>query len=129
MAATRENVLAAISQYVLDNNRRAPASAIADIVSDNTVNVQNIIKTLVAEGSINSSRGRNGGSLPDGHTLAKKPKAAKAKVATESAESDKVEESSNEDTASQFAALLAKLDAEEASTAVKQDSSEDQLSL
>lgn len=113
MAATRENVLAAIVEYVETNKRRAPAKDIAVTVSDTLPNVQAIIKTLVTEGSINSSRGRNGGALPDGVTLDKK--AAKSKVeavpAADVAEASTVAE---DDTADQFAALLAKLDADAA---------------
>ena len=114
MGATRENVLAAIVSYVHENQRRAPAKDIAVTVNDTLPNVQAIIKTLVVEGSINSSRGRNGGALPDGVALEKKVKAAKAKanvseapLATDNAPVD--------DTAEQFAALMAQLEQDEAS--------------
>lgn len=109
MAATRENVLAAIVEYVEKNKRRAPAKDIAEVVSDTLPNVQAIIKTLVTEGSINSSRGRNGGALPDGVTLDKKAKAAKAKVEAASAEP-----TVDDTVANDFAALLAKLESESA---------------
>lgn len=108
MAATRENVLAAIVEYVETHKRRAPAKDIAAVVNDNLPNVQAIIKTLVTEGSINSSRGRNGGALPDGVTLEKKAKVAKAKV--EATPAVEVASPQEDDTADQFAALLAKLE-------------------
>lgn len=108
MAATRENVLAAIVEYVESNKRRAPAKDIAAKVSDTIPNVQAIIKTLVTEGAINSSRGRNGGALPDGVTLEKKPKAAKPKVEVAGATP---EPAGDDDTASEFAALLAQMEA------------------
>ena len=115
MAATRENVLAAIVQFVENNKRRAPASEIALAVADTLPNVQAIIKTLVSEGSITSSRGRNGGALPDGVTLEKKVKIAKGKIEATPA-ADAAAESSDDDTADQFAALMAKLDAESAAS-------------
>lgn len=107
MAATRENVLAAISQYVQDNKRRAPAKEIAVIVGDNVANVQSIIKGLVSEGVINSSRGRNGGALPDGVTLDKPAKAPR--IAKAVAEADP-QPAIDSNTADQFAALMAQLD-------------------
>jgi predicted transcriptional regulator len=103
MAATRENVLAAIVQFVESNKRRAPAKEIASIVSDTVPNVQGIIKALVSEGAITSSRGRNGGALPDGVVLEKKVKQPEKQAAA-----------SEDDTSSKFAALLAQLDATEA---------------
>lgn len=115
MAASRENVLAAIVEFVENNKRRAPAAAIAVTVGDTVPNVQAIIKELIAAGSINSSRGRNGGALPDGVILEKKPKAAKPKVEAASSEP------AGEDTASQFAALLAKMEAEEAASTVAEE--------
>ena len=115
MAATRENVLAAIVQYVENNKRRAPAKDIADAVSDTLPNVQAIIKTLVTEGAINSSRGRNGGALPDGITLEKKGKVAKVKadiaeapIATDNEVTG--ESSPSDDTAEQFALLMAQIE-------------------
>lgn len=111
MAATRENVLAAIAQYVETNKRRAPAYMIASMVSDTVPNVQAIIKTLVTEGSINSSRGRNGGALPDGVTLERAAKVAKAIV--ESAPQPATEAVS-EDVTDQFAALMQQLESDEA---------------
>lgn len=107
MAATRENVLAAIVEYVENNKRRAPAKDIAAKVSDTIPNVQAIIKTLVTEGAINSSRGRNGGALPDGVTLEKKPKAAKPKVEVAGA----TPEPAGDDITDEFAALLAQMEA------------------
>jgi hypothetical protein len=104
MAATRENVLAAISKFVEENKRRAPATHVALEVQDTLPNVQAIIKELVTEGAITSSRGRNGGALPDGVVLEKKAKAAKPKA-------EKVE-AVDDDTADQFAALMAKLEAD-----------------
>ena len=111
MAATRENVLAAIVSYVENNKRRAPAKEIAVVVGDTLPNVQAIIKTLVTEGAINSSRGRNGGALPDGVTLQKADKPAK--VAAAIVEADP-QPAVSEDTAEQFAALMAQLQADEA---------------
>lgn len=113
MAATRENVLAAISQYVETNKRRAPASAIAVEVQDTVPNVQAMIKVLVGEGAINSSRGRNGGALPDGVLLEKKAPTKKVKATVEAtpAVEDAAPEPSDE-TAAQFAALLEQLDRE-----------------
>ena len=64
MAATRENVLAAINEYFTNNKRRAPAKAIADMVGDNLINTKAVIKALVDDGTVNSSRGRNGGAKP-----------------------------------------------------------------
>lgn len=118
MSATRENVLAAIVQYVDSNKRRAPAHEIAMIVNDSTPNVQAIIKTLVIEGVINASRGRNGGALPDGVTLEKKVAPKKAKVAkvetapTETADAPSEPADSTDETAVQFAALMEQLDRE-----------------
>ena len=96
MAATRENVLAAIVSYVEDNKRRAPAKAIADMVGDKLPVVQGIIKELVTSGSIESSRGRNGGAKPAGGTIEKA--ADEAPV--------------NEDVAAQFAALVEQMESE-----------------
>lgn len=111
MSATRENVLATIVQYVEDNKRRAPAKEIATIVGDTVQNVQAVIKSLVGEGAINSSRGRNGGALPDGVTLPKKDKPAKQAVeATPAVDAAADAATGEDDTADQFAALLAKLD-------------------
>lgn len=115
MAATRENVLAAIVEYVENNKRRAPAKDIASVVNDTLPNVQAIIKTLVTEGAINSCRGRNGGALPDGVTLEKKAKAKVAATPKQDVPADTASESADpvepaeDDTASQFAALLEKL--------------------
>lgn len=95
MAATRENVLAAIVKYVEDHGRRAPAKAIAEAVGDKLPVVQGIIKELVAAGSIESSRGRNGGAKPSGQNI--------DKVEVEAAASD-------EDMAAQFAALVSQLE-------------------
>lgn len=103
MAATRENVLSAIVEYVETHKRRAPAKAIAEIVGDTLPNVQGIIKALVADGSINSSRGRNGGALPPGVTLDKPAKVAKALT-----EADP-QPVSDEAVADQFAALMEQL--------------------
>lgn len=113
MAATRENVLAAIAQYVETNKRRAPSHEIALAVHDTVPNVQAIIKTLVIEGSINASRGRNGGALPDGVVLEKKSPAKKA-AKVEATPAEEVAESvqPDDDTAEQFAALMAQLDRE-----------------
>lgn len=97
MAATRENVLAAIVKYVEDHGRRAPAKAIADIVGDKLPVVQGIIKDLVSAGSIESSRGRNGGAKPSGQNI------DKVEAAAETAASD-------EDMAAQFAALVSQLE-------------------
>lgn len=102
MAATRENVLAAISQYVETHKRRAPSAEVAVIVGDTLPNVKLIIQQLVEAGSITSSRGRNGGALPDGMSLDKKAKPAKAK-SEETA-------SSESDLANQFAQLIEKLE-------------------
>lgn len=114
MAATRENVLAAIVKYVEDNKRKAPAPAIALEVGDTLPNVQAIIKTLVTEGVLTSSRGRNGGALPDGVVLEKKAKASKPKaVKVEGATEAPAD---NSEVADQFAALMAKLEADEAVT-------------
>jgi len=111
MAATRENVLAAIAQYVQENKRRAPAKDIALMVNDKLPVVQGLIKALVEEGSINSSRGRNGGALPDGVTLERAAKVAKAIV--ESAPQPATEAVS-EDVTDQFAALMQQLESDEA---------------
>lgn len=105
MAATRENVLAAIAQYVQENNRRAPAKDIALMVGDKLPNVQAIMKVLVADGAISSSRGRNGGALPPNITLNKPVKAAKSADAPSTAETVQ----SDEDVADQFAALMDQL--------------------
>jgi len=121
MAATRENVLVAIVEYVETNKRRAPAKDIAAAVGDTVPNVQTIVKMLVIEGSINASRGRNGGALPDGVTLEKKAKAKKVSAPAEQAE-DAAPTEQSDDTAAQFAALLAGLEAQEASSAVESDS-------
>lgn len=113
MAATRETVLAAIVEYVENNKRRAPAADIAVAVGDTLPNVQGIIKSLVTEGTINSSRGRNGGVLPDGVVLEKKVKPAKAKPASDTTEeSSEASTPEEDDTSAQFAALLEKLEAE-----------------
>lgn len=120
MAATRENVLAAIVEYVENNKRRAPAKDIASVVGDTLPNVQAIIKTLVTEGAINSCRGRNGGALPDGVTLEKKQKAKVAAAPKQETPTDTVNESeepADDDTASQFAALLEKMNEECGDTA------------
>ena len=103
MAATRENVLAAIVQYVEDNKRRAPAKAIADIVGDTIPNVKAIVKALVEEGSIESSRGRNGGAKPV--------------VNTGEAAAEVAEASPSDDVAAQFAALVAQLEQSDESQA------------
>lgn len=122
MAATRENVLAAISEFVQNNKRRAPAAAIMEIVDDTLPNVQAIIKTLATEGVITSSRGRNGGALPDGVTLDKKAKAA-AKPKVEATPAAEIAESTpDDDTVDQFAALMAKLDAESEAAAIEEAS-------
>lgn len=114
MAATRENVLAAIAQYVETNKRRAPSHEIAMAVHDTVPNVQAVIKTLVIEGAINASRGRNGGALPDGVVLEKKVLAKKVKAPVEAEPAADVAEPTqpDDDTAEQFAALMAQLDRE-----------------
>lgn len=119
MSATRENVLAAIVEYVETNKRRAPAKDIAVTVGDTLPNVQAIVKSLVIEGVINASRGRNGGALPDGVVLEKKAKPAKAAPAVEAApvadgEVPAGEDGLSDETVAQFAALMANLEAEEA---------------
>jgi DNA-binding IscR family transcriptional regulator len=96
MAATRENVLAAIVEYVEKNGRRAPAKAIASMVEDKLPVVQGIMKALVTDGSIESSRGRNGGAKPVAATAA-------AEVASDE----------QSDIAAQFAALVQQLDADD----------------
>lgn len=111
MAATRENVLAAIVEYVENNKRRAPALAISQMVSDNIVNVKAIVKSLVEDGTIESSRGRNGGALPSGVTLEKAAKPAKAATAGD-VEAPAADEDT--DVAAQFAALISKIEADEA---------------
>lgn len=123
MAATRENVLAAIVEYVEENKRRAPASAIALKVADTVPNVQAIVKTLVTEGAINSSRGRNGGALPDGVVLEKKAKASKPKVEVAGATPEPAQDNtpSDEADASELAALLATLEAAPADEAPAPD--------
>lgn len=112
MAATRENVLAAIVEYVEAHKRRAPAKDLAVAVNDTVPNVQAIIKALVAEGAINSSRGRNGGALPDGVVLEKKAKAATVKEVVE-AVSQSTE--ADDDMKAQFAALVQQLEAQDQS--------------
>lgn len=111
MAATRENVLAAIVQYVEDHKRRAPAKEIASIVGDTLPNVQSIIKQLVTDGQINSSRGRNGGALPPGVTLDKPQKVGKVAKAVKEADP---QPASDDAMADQFAALMEQLHADEA---------------
>lgn len=110
MSATRENVLSAISQYVQDHKRRAPAKEIAVLVGDTLPNVQAIIKQLVADGSITSSRGRNGGALPPGITLDKPAKAPKVAAAIKEANP---QPASDEEVADQFAALMQQLEGDE----------------
>lgn len=107
MAATRENVLAAIVQYVEENKRRAPAKVIAEMVGDKVPVVQEIIKALIADGAITSSRGRNGGALPDGVTLDKPARKVAAAVAA--ADPQPAIDPAVQD---QFAALLAQIDRE-----------------
>lgn len=110
MAATRENVLAAITRYVESNKRRAPAKAIAEIVDDTLPTVQAIIKALVGEGILESSRGRNGG--------AKLVSSASDNTVSEEGVSEVVEHTASEmvdtDVAAQFAALVAQIEASEA---------------
>lgn len=113
MAATRENVLAAITQYVEENKRRAPALAIAGIVGDSVINVKAIIKALVDDGTIESSRGRNGGALPSGVILEKAGKAQKVAPAAAPADAPV-----DVDVAAQFAALVSQLENEESQAAV-----------
>lgn len=108
MAATRENVLAAIVEYVEANGRRAPAKAIAEAVGDKLPVVQGIIKELIADGAIESSRGRNGGAKPAGAQI------QKVEV-SEPAETIEIPNGQvTDDVAAQFAALVAKLEADEA---------------
>jgi len=101
MAATRENVLAAITLYVEDNKRRAPALAIASIVGDDVKTVKGIIKALVTEGVLESSRGRNGGAKP----------VQAASEAGEVVQNDAADADASDDVASQFAAMLQELEA------------------
>ena len=96
MAATRENVLAAIVQYVETNKRRAPTEDIALAVGDRLSNVRPIIKALIADGTIESSRGRNGGSKP-------------ASAKPEDAQSDE-QAPVSDDIAAQFAALVQQIE-------------------
>ena len=106
MAATRENVLAAINEYFTNNKRRAPAKAIADMVGDNLINTKAIIKALVDDGTVNSSRGRNGGAKP--------ADAADARdIATQNLTAALVD-----DVADQFAALVQQLEDSESQSAV-----------
>ena len=106
MAATRENVLAAINEYFTNNKRRAPAKAIADMVGDNLINTKAIIKALVDDGTVNSSRGRNGGAKP--------ADAADARdIATQNLTAALVD-----DVADQFAALVQQLEDNESQSAV-----------
>ena len=104
MAATRENVLAAINEYFTNNKRRAPAKAIADMVGDNLINTKAIIKALVDDGTVNSSRGRNGGAKPAeaGDAVAQNDAAA----------------SVDDNVADQFAALVQQLEDSESQSAV-----------
>ena len=101
MAATRENVLSAIVEYVTNNNRRAPAKAIAEMVDDKLPVVQGIIKELIADGVIESSRGRNGGAKPVGDVQAS---------ADQSSETEGVTVEDHTDVASQLADLLSELE-------------------
>lgn len=113
MAATRENVLAAIVDFVENNKRRAPAKVIAEMVGDTLPNVQLIIKALVADGAINSSRGRNGGALPDGVNI---EKSGGKKVASALVEADP-QPAVDSQTADQFAALMQQLEGSEGESA------------
>jgi len=109
MAATKVTVLQAIVEFVKDNNRRAPSQVIAGIVGDDVANVKAIVKDLVSDGSITSSRGRYGGCLPVGVTLEKAEKKAQSTAVEEAVEAatDAIES----DVADQFAALVAQLEA------------------
>lgn len=116
MTATRENVLAAIVKYVEEHKRRAPAPEIALIVNDTLPNVKLVIQELVTAGSINTSRGRNGGILPADVTLDRPVKVAKVKTAKAEVQAENTVDATegvSDDVAEQFAALVAKLEADE----------------
>lgn len=121
MAASRENVLAAISKYVADNNRRAPAKEIAVLVGDTLPNTQAMIKSLIAAGQVESSRGRYGGAKPVDVEIKAAADAAAVEVDATLAADDVAGDKVDADVADQFAALMAQLQRDESTVAAQDE--------
>jgi hypothetical protein len=94
MAVTNEQVLAEVSEYRAANSRPCPANHLTAKFGDE---VLDIIKSLKTDGTLIGKRGRTGGLIPaDAATVAETPV-----------------EGEGESVADQFAALAAKLAADE----------------
>lgn len=98
MAVTNEQVLVEIAQYRAEHNRPCPANHLTAKFGDEALD---IINSLKKAGTLIGKRGRTGGLVPADATNA---------VTQESAESSDNDES----IADQFAALAAKLAADDA---------------
>lgn len=91
MAVTKEQVLAAVSEYRSANARPCPARYLTDKFGDDVLSV---IDSLKKDGTLVGKRGRTGGLIPSDSTPA----------ATDSTTAE-----SESDVADQFAALAARL--------------------
>ena len=99
MAVTNEQVLAAISEYRAENSRPCPAKYLVEKFGDEA---NDIINSLKKDGTLIGKRGRTGGLVP--------ADAAPAADSTDAASDDSVTD--------QFAALAAKLAADDTAEAV-----------
>lgn len=107
MAVSKSDLLQFVAQYQQDNKRPCPKSV---VISTHGEDALTVLKELVADGSINCRRGRNGGYFPTDTV------GALSQESTENEETvtEPVPEIEN-DVADQFAALQAKLAALEES--------------
>lgn len=101
MATTKEQVLAAVSEYREANTRPCPARYLTDKFGDDVLDV---IAALKKDGTLIGKRGRTGGLVPG------------SEVAGLSASSTS-EDGESESVADQFAQLAAKLAADDGSVA------------
>lgn len=107
MAVTNEQVLSAISEYRSENARPCPAKYLVEKFGSEALDV---IKSLKDNGTIVGKRGRTGGLLPSD--------AAPAPVAEGDSSTAESSEGDTDSVADQFAALAAKLAADDTGVAV-----------
>jgi DNA-binding IscR family transcriptional regulator len=100
MAISKTDLFDAVAEYHRTNERPCPKK---HIIASHGVTAENVLKELIADGSVVCRRGRNGGYFP-------------AAVATPTVDTTaaEVSQQTEDDFAAQFAALEAKLAAAEA---------------
>lgn len=104
MAVTKQDVLSFIAEHITSDRSKVPAK---DIIAALGSEAKAVIEQLKKDGTIKGNRGRNGGLT----------------VAGEVQETAAVED--NSAVVDQFAALMAKLECEQADTAVAVDNTFD----